>query len=284
MRSHPPCRLGLGTSKLASFSSLLSPAQGAELLDLALKKGIRYFDTSNVYGQGRAEKWLGSRLSKEDRSSYQLATKAGLVSSPKAKTAAIFYPALRIYLLRRRRSKAAASKPAAPPTGPGLSIVGEPHTFRPPALKGSLTASLRRLRVRYVDDFFLHEPPLSAFTRELSSFLDGLLSQGIARRAGVCSNNPEVLKLARTFEPLSVLQTDIRLARDQAGLPGRKMSFVVNQVLSDTSLPLEPSSTQSPAQQRLRAALESGMFETVLFGTSKPGHLLEAAEVISREH
>src|SRR5918997_6233085 len=42
----------------------------------AFEVGINFFDTSNVYGRGAAETFLGETLSGVDRSSYVLATKA----------------------------------------------------------------------------------------------------------------------------------------------------------------------------------------------------------------
>jgi len=42
----------------------------------AFEVGINFFDTANVYGRGAAESFLGEVLSRADRSSYVLATKA----------------------------------------------------------------------------------------------------------------------------------------------------------------------------------------------------------------
>ncbi|MDX2165001.1 MAG: aldo/keto reductase, partial [Gammaproteobacteria bacterium] len=56
----------------------------AALISDALKNGIAFFDTSNVYDDGNAEISLGKELAKLPRESFQIATKAGC-TQPKFK-------------------------------------------------------------------------------------------------------------------------------------------------------------------------------------------------------
>src|SRR5712672_2035505 len=55
-------------------------------LHRAVEKGVNFFDTADVYGDGRSEKLLG-RLKKETRETIYIATKAGRRIMPPSKEA-----------------------------------------------------------------------------------------------------------------------------------------------------------------------------------------------------
>jgi aryl-alcohol dehydrogenase-like predicted oxidoreductase len=55
-------------------------------LERAVEKGVNFFDTADVYGDGRSEKLLG-RLKKETRETIYIATKAGRRIMPPSKEA-----------------------------------------------------------------------------------------------------------------------------------------------------------------------------------------------------
>jgi len=278
MTSYP--QLGFGTSKLASFSSLLSRSEGIAILRAAIQNGISYIDTANVYGQGRAESWLGHCLRLERPKSLRIATKAGLATTIKASTAALIHPLLRIVLLSRR-TKPTQGESRPPPNSEGGMISGRASNYRPEALSRALSKSLRRLGVDSVDDFFLHEPPLEVFDEDLRLFLKHLLACGLTARVGVCSNDPHVVALAHQFDPVSVIQTNIRVLDYQIPASERRISYVVNHVLS-SPLQSEPDLGESPVLNRLKAALSDERFEVVLFGATKMAHLLEATSLVQR--
>ena len=52
-------------------------------MELALRSGVNLFDTSPWYGQGKAEKILGTALERMPRETFYVATKVLLVVSYK---------------------------------------------------------------------------------------------------------------------------------------------------------------------------------------------------------
>jgi aryl-alcohol dehydrogenase-like predicted oxidoreductase len=71
--AHPPV-LSLGTM---NFGARTPAAEAHRLVDRALERGLRFFDTANAYGTGESERLLGQAL-KGRRAGVGLATKAGL--------------------------------------------------------------------------------------------------------------------------------------------------------------------------------------------------------------
>jgi aryl-alcohol dehydrogenase-like predicted oxidoreductase len=58
-----------------TFGGSLDDAAAIELVDVAFELGINFFDTANVYSNGRAEEVLGQALASRPRESYIVATK-----------------------------------------------------------------------------------------------------------------------------------------------------------------------------------------------------------------
>ena len=78
-------RLGLGTAQLGGLYSSIADEEGQALVDTAIERGIRYFDTAPHYGKGVSEKRLGRYLSKYPRNSWVLSTKVGRLLVPTEK-------------------------------------------------------------------------------------------------------------------------------------------------------------------------------------------------------
>src|ERR1700753_773930 len=58
-----------------TFGGSLDEETAAGLVDTAFELGINFFDTANLYSQGRSEEVLGRALAGRPRDSYVLATK-----------------------------------------------------------------------------------------------------------------------------------------------------------------------------------------------------------------
>lgn len=70
--------LGMGCMRLPQKSENgadIDEAALAEMVDLAISKGVNYFDTAWVYHQGKSEEFIGRALAKYPRESYYVATK-----------------------------------------------------------------------------------------------------------------------------------------------------------------------------------------------------------------
>ena len=52
--------LGMGCSRLGSFLSKGNHREAVATISVAVERGITYFDTSDIYGQGDSERLLGA--------------------------------------------------------------------------------------------------------------------------------------------------------------------------------------------------------------------------------
>ena len=73
--------IGLGTWEIGGCWGNVSTIDVKNLLKEALNKGINFFDTSDVYGDGRSEKFLGELLKTTSEKIY-VTTKSGLKLQP----------------------------------------------------------------------------------------------------------------------------------------------------------------------------------------------------------
>lgn len=141
---------GLKVSEI-SLGSWLTYGNGVEketairTIDEAYSLGINFFDTANVYNRGEAEKVVGEALRKYERSSYVLATK-------------VFFPM------------------GEGPNDRGLS---RKHIME------SVSASLKRLGLDYVDILYCHRFDPDTPLEETIRAFDDLIRQGKVLYAGV---------------------------------------------------------------------------------------------------
>lgn len=159
--------LGLGCSRLGSVNGN-NGDEARALLKLALDQGVRFFDTSNIYGQGESEQVLGEILRQRD--DVVVCSKAGKHLSMKMRVVAPLKSVLRTVARRsdqaRRRISAARAKPM-------------PTRWDPAFLTASLDASLRRLKREQIEMFMLHSPPAEVIARG-----DAVGTLELARQAG----------------------------------------------------------------------------------------------------
>ena len=70
--------LGMGCMRLPQKSENgadIDEAALAEMVELAMRRGVNYFDTAWVYHQGKSEEFMGRALAKYPRESFYIATK-----------------------------------------------------------------------------------------------------------------------------------------------------------------------------------------------------------------
>lgn len=68
-------RLGMGNMRLPVSGGKIDTPRADEIISLAMKRGINYYDTASIYHNGESETFLGRSLSRFPRSSYCIATK-----------------------------------------------------------------------------------------------------------------------------------------------------------------------------------------------------------------
>ncbi len=140
----PHAFVTLGTM---NFGGRTSKEEAVRIVHRALERGITFFDTANVYGDGASEAILGEALrdARVSRDQVGIATKVGL----------------------KRRSR------------------GRPEGLSAAVVKGALDESLKHLGLEYVDVYYLHAPDPSTPLEETLDAVQGLIDSGKARAFGV---------------------------------------------------------------------------------------------------
>lgn len=69
--------IGLGTWQLGADWGDVDPGEARAILDAAVESGVTFFDTADVYGDGRSEKTIGAYLADNPGHGITVATKMG---------------------------------------------------------------------------------------------------------------------------------------------------------------------------------------------------------------
>ncbi|SET17719.1 voltage-dependent potassium channel beta subunit, animal [Salinibacillus kushneri] len=143
-------RTGLKVSEISlgswlTYGNSIEKDTATKVIDKAYELGINSFDTANFYAAGEAEKIVGDALSKYPRESFVLATK-------------VFWPM------------------GEGPNDRGLS---RKHVFE------QLHASLRRLKMDYVDIYYCHRYDPETPVDETLRTIDDMVRQGKVLYVGV---------------------------------------------------------------------------------------------------
>ncbi|MEH7504164.1 aldo/keto reductase [Neobacillus drentensis] len=151
--------------------------QSIKAMNHAFELGVNFFDTADVYGEGRSER-LVYELIKDKRDQIVLSTKGGLMGHTR--------------------------KP-------------EPIYDQPEKVVKAFEDSLKRLGTDYIDVYFCHiwwhvEKETEAF---LEAF-DRLKQAGKVRAVGVSTDNFEYLKTFNRNSTIDVLQVDYSLSNRNA--------------------------------------------------------------------
>lgn len=174
--------IGFGAWGLGGDSyGAISTEDAISLVRHARERGVTFFDTADIYGDGRSEELLGAALA-GDRDAVVLATKVGAL--PHAH-------------------------------GPMR------HDFTPVRVETCLEASLRRLNTDHVDLYQMHSPNLAAVGDETFACLDRLKRSGKARLIGLSARSPrDVLEGLARFDfdcvQLNLSLVDQRAVDDEA--------------------------------------------------------------------
>lgn len=139
----------LGLGTHMNLGDRCDAAASRELVHTALDAGINLFDTANAYQDGDAERMLGACLAGQPRSSFVVLTKAGAAIGP----------------------------------GPNDRGLSAKH------LREQCEASLKRLRMDYIDLYLCHAHDPATPVDETLRAMDGLIQQGKVLHWGV-SNWP----------------------------------------------------------------------------------------------
>ena len=149
--------IGVGCN---NFGGRIDVTRTEEVINAALEQGINFFDTADMYADGRSEELIGRLLvDRGHRSQVLIATKFG------------------------------------------NDMPGQGRGARPEYIKRAFEASLRRLRVDYIDLYQLHLPDPDVPIAETLAALDELVKAGKVREIG-CSNfsAPQIAEAEKAAE------------------------------------------------------------------------------------
>ena len=258
--------VGMGCSRLGSFLSKGSDKEAIATVELAVERGIAYFDTADIYAQGDSERLLGTALgSKRDK--VMIATKAGRRFSAQALMAARLKAPIKFAMrllpsLTRRIGHARATH---------ISV-----NFTPEYLIAALEASLKRLGTDRVDVFMLHSPPPEVLADvDLFYQLGRLTKEGKVRCLGVSLAEISHASIAARLPYVSAIQIPAgqsKTAELQSVLPelgARGVAVVGREVFDGIDRYSDPTHFEVVLRDRL--AIRG--LDVVLVGTSCRAHV-----------
>lgn len=190
--------LGLGCSRLGSVGGA-TPAEGRALVRKALDEGVRFFDTSNIYGQGDSERLLAEALA--GREDAVIVSKAGKYLAWHRR---MLVPLKGVLRASTRRSTNAKEKVATVRAKP------MPTRWDAQFLTRSLEGSLRRLRRERIDVFLLHSPSVDVIRAgDAVSALELARAAGKVGIVGVSVDDTETALACLADERVRVLQVPL---------------------------------------------------------------------------
>ncbi len=190
-----------------------SDAEREQLLRGAIDRGLTAIDTAPLYDFGRCEEQIGRVLQGVPRDHVQILTKVGLRwdGDPHGRV-----------LFSFNRTTAPEAEGGAGPR------VLNPHVptkvdvrkdLRPEAVRADVEASLRRMRLDYLDLVQIHHPDIDTPIADTLGTLLDLRTQGLLREIGVSNFSAAQLREARQAMgdvPLFSVQNEYSLLRRHA--------------------------------------------------------------------
>ncbi|MBR1279659.1 aldo/keto reductase [Bradyrhizobium sp. AUGA SZCCT0283] len=267
-------RLGLGCARLGSVVGR-DQTEALHFIQSAFDRGIRFFDTANIYGQGESERILGSAL-RGQRKRATIVTKAGQ-----------HFPAW----MRAVRPFKHVITPLIRRSGAGRYMVSKarearlPRNFSDRALHASAEASLRRLKTDYVDFFLLHSPSSDLITNgEALGSLEKLREAGKAIKIGISCEDVESGLLALGDSRVDAIELPLwpATAKTERFLnrARRQRVFVIGRGLMSAPPSTSNSDRWSAARAALISSLARGEISRLLIGTTRLAHLNQVLDAV----
>ncbi|HHH42775.1 MAG TPA: aldo/keto reductase, partial [Gammaproteobacteria bacterium] len=185
-----PSRIGFGCSQIASISTKHPRSEVTATLLEAVDRGINFFDTADVYGQGDSERMLGKLFrGKRDRLIY--CTKAGLTLGLSQNLVRFVKPLANPVMRHWKRGREKTLK---------TRQEVENKCFDPAYLEKRIAGSLRRLNTDYLDILLLHSPdPGVLADGRVFEMLRSLQDKGQIRHYGIsCDSVTNALQFSRS--------------------------------------------------------------------------------------
>ena len=165
--------IGLGCMSFGGTFGATDTTHSLRCLSLALEQGIDFWDTANIYGMGVSESVIGQFLTQ---------------ATPQT------------------RAKVKLATKASIVTGPARRFDNSA-----PYLRAELLASMQRLRVDYVDLFYIHRREVERPIEEVAGVMADFIREGLIGGYGLSEVSPGTLRRAHRVHPCMAVQNEYSL-------------------------------------------------------------------------
>ena len=173
--------IGLGCMGMsANLGPAPDRAEMIALLRAAFDRGVRFFDTAEVYGPYVNEELVGEALAPV-RDQVVIATKFGFTNGPNAV-----------------------------PLADGLTRWTDLDS-RPEHIREAVEGSLKRLGVEAIDLLYQHRVDPNVPIEDVAGAVQELIGQGKVKYFGLSEAGPDTIRRAHAVQPVSALQSEYSL-------------------------------------------------------------------------
>jgi aryl-alcohol dehydrogenase-like predicted oxidoreductase len=164
--------IGLGCMSMSHAYGVPDDPESIETLHLALDLGINFWDTADVYGNGRNEELISNVL-RTNRDKVFIATKFGFRAAPDGRLS---------------------------------TFDGSPAY-----VKQAVEASLKRLKINTIDLYYAHRIDPNVPVEEMVGAMAELVKEGKVRYLGLSEASANSIRRANAVHPISALQSEYSL-------------------------------------------------------------------------
>jgi aryl-alcohol dehydrogenase-like predicted oxidoreductase len=164
--------IGLGCMSMSHAYGVPDDPESIETLHLALDLGINFWDTADVYGNGKNEELISNVL-RANRDKVFIATKFGFRSTPDGKLS---------------------------------TFDGSPAY-----IKQAVEASLKRLKINTIDLYYAHRIDPNVPVEEMVGAMAELVKEGKVRYLGLSEASANSIRRANAVHPIAALQSEYSL-------------------------------------------------------------------------